>query len=123
MKKLVALIVDDSRVIIERLREILNDTDNIGRILHAGNYREGSQVLEKIRPDVILLDINLPDKSGIELLRHIQANHPDIKVIMISNSATEYYKRICAALGADHFFDKSNEFELIPDIISGINVS
>lgn len=123
MKKLVALIVDDSRVIIERVTEILDDIDNIGKVLHASNYNEGSRLLEKIKPNVILLDINLPDKSGIELLRYIQTKNMDSKVIMISNSATEYNKRLCAALGADHFFDKSTEFELIPDIISGIHAS
>ena len=123
MKKLVALIVDDSRVIVERVSEILSDMDNIDRIWHAGNYREGSRMLKEIKPDVILLDINLPDKSGIELLRHIQEQHIETRVIMITNSATEHYKKICAGLGADHFFDKSNEFERIPDIISGIHVN
>lgn len=123
MKKLVTLIVDDSLVIIERFIEILTDMDNVGTILQAGNYAEGCQVLEYIKPDVVLLDINLPDKSGIELLRLIHARHADIKVIMITNQATEHYKKICAGLGADHFFDKSNEFELIPGIISGIHAN
>jgi len=123
MKKLVTLIVDDSLVIIERFIEILSDMDNVGTILHAGNYAEGCQLLEDTKPDVVLLDINLPDKSGIELLRLIHARQMDIKVIMITNQATGHYKKICAGLGADHFFDKSNEFELIPGIISGIHAN
>ncbi|MBS1564522.1 MAG: response regulator [Bacteroidetes bacterium] len=123
MRKLVTLIVDDSWVIIERFTEILNDMDNVETVLHANNYHEGSQMLKYIKPDVVLLDINLPDKSGIELLRLIQTQHTDVKVIMITNHVTDYYKKICAGLGADHFFDKSNEFELIPGIISGIHVN
>jgi DNA-binding NarL/FixJ family response regulator len=117
MKKLVTLIVDDSSIIIKRFTEILDDMDNIDTVLQASNYREGSQVLDYVTPDVVLLDINLPDKSGIELLRHIKARQINTRVIMITNHATEHYKKICAGLGAEHFFDKSNEFELIPDII------
>ena len=123
MKKLVTLIVDDSLVIIKRFKEILGDMDNVETVLHAHNYHEGSRLLESLKPHVVLLDINLPGKSGIELLRHIQAQQIDTRVIMITNHATEHYKKICAGLGADHFFDKSNEFELIPGIISGIHVN
>jgi len=123
MKKLVTLIVDDSSVIIKRFKEILGDMDNIETVLHAHNYYEGSQMLENVKPHVVLLDINLPDKSGIELLRHIQEQQIDTRVIMITNHATEHYKKVCAGLGADHFFDKSNEFELIPGIISGIHIN
>jgi DNA-binding NarL/FixJ family response regulator len=123
MKKLAALIVDDSRVIIERFTEILNDMDNIGSISHAGNYTEGLQLLEAIKPDVVLLDINLPGKSGIELLRLIQAMKLNITIIMITNQATDHYKKLCSGLGANYFFDKSNEFEQLPVIISTIHLN
>lgn len=123
MKKLAALIVDDSPLIIERFTEILNDMDNIGSISHGGNYAEGLQLLEKLKPDVVLLDIHLPDKSGIDLLRLIQSMHLDITVIMITNQVTDHYKKLCSVLGADYFFDKSNEFEKIPGIISTIHLN
>ncbi len=123
MKKLVVLIVDDSLVIIERFIEILNELDNIELVLYARNYTEGSQLLDEIQPDIALLDINLPGKSGIELLRLIQQERPGMKVIMITNQATDHYKKICASLGAHHFFDKSNEFEQIPGVISTIRLN
>ena len=123
MKKLVVLIVDDSLVIIERFIEILNEINDIELVLYASNYAEGQQLLTEIKPDIALLDINLPDKSGIELLRHIRDLGLGIKVIMITNQATNHYKKICASLGANHFFDKSNEFEQIPDIISGFRLN
>ena len=123
MKKLVVLIVDDSLVIIERFIEILNEMDNIEMVLYARNFTEGSQLLDEIQPDIALLDINLPGKSGIELLRLIQRERPDMKVIMITNQATDHYKKICASLGAQHFFDKSNEFEQIPGAISTIRLN
>jgi DNA-binding NarL/FixJ family response regulator len=67
---------------------------------------------------MVLLDINLPDKSGIELLRKIKKEYKKMKVFMITNQANDYYKEICKKLGADHFFDKSKDFNLIPDLIS-----
>ena len=120
MKKLVTLIIDDSLIIIERFIEILNEMDNIETVVYANNYTEGLQMLEDIKPDIALLDINLPDKSGIELLRIIRQQGFDTKVIMITNQATDHYKKVCATLGSNYFFDKSNEFEQIPAIISAI---
>jgi len=123
MKKLVTLIVDDSLIIIERFIEILNEMDNIETVVYANNYTEGLQMLEDIKPDIALLDINLPDKSGIDLLRIIRQQGLDTKVIMITNQATDHYKKVCATLGANYFFDKSNEFEQIPAIISAIHLN
>jgi len=122
-KKLVVLIVDDSLLIVERLLELLNEMDNIQIVIYADNYKEGLHLLKGIKPDVVLLDINLPDRSGIELLKHIhhQQEHP--KVIMITNQSTEYYKKICSSLGADYFFDKSNEFERIPEALATLQLN
>jgi DNA-binding NarL/FixJ family response regulator len=123
MKKLVTLIIDDSLIIIERFIEILNEMDNIETVFYANNYTEGLQMLKEIKPDIALLDINLPDKSGIDLLRIIRQQGLDTKVIMITNQATDHYKKVCATLGANYFFDKSNEFEQIPAIISAIHLN
>jgi DNA-binding NarL/FixJ family response regulator len=121
-KKLVVLIVDDSMLIIERMMELLNDMDNIQVVVYADNYKEGVQLLENIKPDVVLLDINLPDKSGIELLRHIHNHQEPPTVIMITNQVTDHYRKICESLGAQYFIDKSNDFDLIPETIASIKL-
>jgi DNA-binding NarL/FixJ family response regulator len=123
IKKLVVLIVDDSPLIVERFIEILNEMDNIESVAYAHNYTEGARLIDDIQPDIALLDINLPGKSGIELLRRIHQERPEMKVIMITNQATEQYRNICSSLGADYFFDKSKEFEQIPNIISNIHLN
>ncbi|HMH32861.1 MAG TPA: response regulator [Puia sp.] len=112
------LIVDDSILILERMIPILEEIQNIQFVIHAGTYKEAIELLEGMSPDMALLDIQLPDRSGIELLRAIKEKNRDIIVFMITNSASDYYKNVCKQLGADHFFDKSTDFLLIPEAIS-----
>ncbi|HEY4062955.1 MAG TPA: response regulator [Puia sp.] len=116
--KKTVLIVDDSILITERIIPILEDMENISFVLHAGSYKEGLESLSRLSPDMVLLDINLPDKSGIELLRVIRERKMEIAVLMISNHADTYYREICQKLGARAFLDKSNDMDLIPMILN-----
>jgi len=112
------LIVDDSPMIVQRITEMLEELGNPGVIAKAGSYSEAIQFINNNHPDILLLDINLPDKSGIEILRIRKEKDPSVKVIMITNQANEYYKKLCFRLGADYFIDKSKEFEKIAGIIA-----
>jgi DNA-binding NarL/FixJ family response regulator len=117
-EKKIVLVVDDSILILERMIPMLEEVSNIQFVVHAASYNEAIELLERLMPDIVLLDINLPDKSGIELLRKIKKEYKKMKVFMITNQANDYYKDICKKLGADHFFDKSTDFNLIPELIS-----
>jgi DNA-binding NarL/FixJ family response regulator len=119
-KKLVALIIDDSQLIAERLVDLLKRSENIKQTLLGFNYSEGKRIIEENAIDVILLDINLPDKSGIELLKHIKQIQYPIKVIMVTNESNPMYKQICMKLGAYAYFDKSNEFEKLLEILDSL---
>ena len=114
------LIVDDSPIIVERLQNMLKSVENTGPVSQAGDYSSALSQLMESRPDIVLLDINLPDRSGIALLQHIKKVYPSIIVIMISNQADEYYRKICQRFGAAYFVDKSTEIEQLPDIIFSI---
>ncbi len=116
-KKLVILIVDDNMNFVDRMISLLEDADNIGYISVASNYDEARRLLVSENPDVVLLDINLPGKNGIELLKLIRQNNKECRVIMITNHADDYYRQQCKELGAKHFLDKSNDFGLVPGII------
>ena len=114
------LIVDDSPLIVRRLIDMLSELPNLEWIKNAGNYADGIELVQRHNPGILLLDINLPDKSGIELLRICKENNPGTKVIMITNQANEQYRKLCLKLGADYFIDKSKEFEQIADTIADI---
>jgi two-component system chemotaxis response regulator CheY len=102
---------------------MLEEINNIGYINVAKDYNEAIKFLDEEKPDLVLLDINLPGKSGIELLRRIKESGNKSQVIMISNHADDYYRQQCRDLGAKYFLDKSNEFSLVPDIIEKIKLN
>ena len=112
------LIVDDNMNFVDRMISLLDEADNIGYINVASNYDEARRLLAAEDPDVVLLDINLPGKNGIELLKLIRQNNKGCEVIMLTNHADDYYRQQCKDLGAKHFLDKSNDFALVPSIIS-----
>jgi DNA-binding NarL/FixJ family response regulator len=112
------LIVDDSHLIIERLWEMLKESENIDIIHYAHNFEEALDALLQTTPDVILLDINLPGINGLELLKIVKEKYPGIIVIMLTNQANYYYRQLCEKLGADYFIDKSKEFDKIQEIIN-----
>jgi DNA-binding NarL/FixJ family response regulator len=114
------LIVDDSLIITERLQTMLQGLKNTGAVESAGDYSMTVQLLANGSFDIVLLDINLPGRSGIELLRYIKTLYPQITVIMLSNQSGPYYRELCKRLGADYFVDKSTEFEDVPVIISSL---
>ena len=112
------LIIDDSLLITERIQVMLNGWEKIGTVERAGDYPAALQLLTTVPPDIVLLDINLPGRSGLDLLRHIKGNYPSIRVIMLTNQSGDFYRNICKKLGADYFIDKSKEFEDLPVIVS-----
>jgi len=112
------LIVDDSPVIVSRVRSLLESLPGLSVVSEAGSYGEALQRLAESQPDILLLDINLPDRSGIHLLRYIKEHYPDTIVLMFSNQTGSFYRDLCERLGAACFIDKSAEFMRIPDILS-----
>jgi DNA-binding NarL/FixJ family response regulator len=116
-QKLKVLIVDDSSLVISRLHRILLNSENIARISDAHDFEEGKLLFDLESPDVVLLDIHLPGKSGLDLLRYIRKKYIQPKIIVISNETGDFYRERCVALGVDFFIDKTYEFEKLPGIL------
>ncbi len=114
------MIVDDSPIIVAWLRQMLAELEAIGKVLEAGSYKEALPLLHSSLPDIVLLDINLPEINGIELLRYIKSESPSAIVIMLTNQADEFYRIRCKKLGADYFLDKSSEFEQVPALVASL---
>jgi DNA-binding NarL/FixJ family response regulator len=112
------LIIDDSPFIITGLLHQLEGLPALQKVYTAENYADAQPILQSSRPDVLLLDIHLPDVNGIEVLRRVKQHYPTVVVIMISNQEGDVYRSRCKALGAAHYIDKSTEFHLVSQIVS-----
>ena len=88
-KKVSILIVDDHRILVEGLKKLFVNSETMQVMGVAYSGKECRHVLSKAKPDVILLDISLPDVSGIDLCREIKEQYPEIKIIALS-SFNEY---------------------------------
>jgi len=117
-EKKIVLVVDDSALIRKRIIPMLEEIHNVQFVTFAGTYEEAIDSIRNTIPDMILLDIQLPDRSGIELLRTIKEKYKDVVVYMITNHANDFYRETCIRLKADYFFDKSKDFDLIPKVIA-----
>ncbi|MBP6686570.1 MAG: response regulator [Lacibacter sp.] len=117
MKPLI-LIVDDNVSYVERMLSILSEDHTAVRFHTATNYEDATELISKLSPQIAMLDINLPGKSGIDILNYIKNSNKDCRVIMITNHAFESYRKKCMELGAEHFLDKSADFEKISTILS-----
>ncbi len=115
--KLRVLLVDDSQIVTNHLSKMLKEVERIETIEIASTLKEARSVVERTKIDVIVLDINLPDGNGLEFLKWIKSDHAGICVIMLSNMSTDVYRRAAEKRGADYFFDKSDDFEIIHKLL------
>jgi len=116
------LIVDDSPVIVSRVTELLKEINYVDTIINAGDHDQAVKLMETEKIDIVFLDIQLPGKNGIDILKFIKKNHPGIKTVMLSNQASTYYRNLCSKEGASFFIDKSKEFDLIPGVLAELSV-
>lgn len=121
--KVSVLIVDDHPYFVDRMRGLLGEVDNIDHIDSAHNFSDAMQLLEAAKHQVVLLDISMPGKNGIDLLEQIRLKEMGCTVIMISNLSATYYRQECKRLGAHYFLDKSSDFDLVPGIISNVQLN
>jgi len=102
------LIVDDSELLQTRLRKSILEVDKNINIEQAYSVRQAIGLFSSFIPCKIILDIALPDGSGIDLLKKFKIEKPDTEIIILTNFPTSEFKKRCIELGADYFFDKSN---------------
>ena len=119
---LTVYIVDDSQMIRERLTELVADIAGVEIVGQSGDPFEALDTIRKSHPDIVILDIRLPGRSGIDVLKDIKKESTAPIVIMITNYPYRQYRQGSRAAGADYFFSKINEFDMIRETLSGIGL-
>ena len=107
-----AIIIDDERLARAELRKLLTDFPEIEVLDEAANVEEALEKIDLLQPDIIFLDINMPGKSGLDLLEKVKSefkNPPPI-MMMITAYGDDLNFQKAKQLGADDFFTKPVDF-------------
>lgn len=116
MEKQGVVIIDDSPDLRSRIKDVVESFVHLEVIGEANNGKEGTELIKTIQPDHVILDIRMPNKSGIYVLQSIKSISENINIIVLTNYADPVYKEKCIELGASYFLDKTNEFFKLNDI-------
>ncbi|MDM0117619.1 response regulator transcription factor [Variovorax sp. J22R133] len=115
------LTIDDHAMFRSGLRKVLQDAPDIERVEESGEWREGLQMLERGDTHVLLLDINLPDRSGLDVLDMVHARFPAVHVIMLSMYAEPQYAIRALRNGAKGYVAKDMEASDLIAAIRNVN--
>lgn len=110
-------IADDSRAVVERLADLLEEVPGVRLVGRAGDVSGTVRGVHEMNPDALILDLQMPGGSGLDVLRAVRVNHPYLQVLICTNYPYLEYREECLSAGANFFLDKSEEFEKIPAIL------
>src|SRR5690349_540429 len=113
-------IVDDHYMVIEGIRSLLQNEKSIELLGHAMNAASCLAFLKKQQPDVILMDINLPDKNGIELCKEVKEKYPSVFIIGLSTFNQQSFIQKMMDNGASGYVLKNASQEELTDAIGTV---
>jgi DNA-binding NarL/FixJ family response regulator len=111
------LLADDHRLFAEGLALLLGADDRIDVVGHAQNGLEAIDLVAKLEPDVVLMDISMPAMDGIEATRAIRADHPSTCVLVLTGSTSSDGVRRAGEAGAAGYLSKDS---LASDLVGAI---
>lgn len=117
------MIVDDALVIRERFSQILNENQDLEIVGQAADTKQALRILPTAKPDVVLLDLRLPDGSGLRVLQQVRESGATCQVMMLTTDPYPHCRERCLAAGADYFFDKAEEFEQVIAELNRLSVN
>ena len=114
------VIADDSSMIRERIKNQAGQFDDVTVVGEAGNGKAALEMIIDLNPDLVFLDLQMPEMGGIEVLRKIKAAKVKTKVCILTNYSFPQYRTRCLEIGADFFLSKSDDFEKTTTVIANI---
>ncbi|MCK6544385.1 response regulator transcription factor [Myxococcota bacterium] len=111
------LVVDDDAIVRDRLVRLLGEEIAGVRCGHAADAESALEAITREPWDLVLLDVHLPDRTGLQLLPDLRAARPTLPVLMVSGMADEAYALAARRAGANGFVDKTRAVdELAPKV-------
>lgn len=119
MEKIKVMIVDDHAMIREGIKRLLEFNGNISVVAEASDGEECLSILKNVDLDILLLDINMPKKNGIEVLQEIRSKKMKIKVLMLTVHNEVEYLIKAVDIGVDGYILKDSESS---ELVRAINI-
>ena len=110
-------LVEDSLAIRARLAATVRAIKGAELVGEAGTVGAAIDGIRAKRPGAVILDLQLEDGSGLEVLRAVHPAAPALHVAVLTNYATDQHRRACMNAGAEFFLDKSSDFARIREIL------
>ncbi len=114
------MIADDS----DSIRIVLGDILSIGKHEVVCEAIDGADAVEKyskIKPEIILLDLTMPKKNGLDVVKEIISSHPDAKIILVTASGEQQIIHDCIQAGALGYISKPFDFDNVLKTVSDIS--
>ncbi|MGC9317773.1 MAG: response regulator [Armatimonadota bacterium] len=115
------ILVDDHRVMRQGLRNLINQEPDMEVIAEAENGREAVSLVQELRPQVVVMDVAMPDLNGIEACRMINDDVPTTRVLALSMHADKHYAAGMLGAGAAGYLLKDCAFEELADAIRRVH--
>ncbi|MDD5095421.1 MAG: response regulator transcription factor, partial [Dehalococcoidia bacterium] len=120
MKKITLILADDHRVLREGLKALLQEEEEFEVIGEAGTGAEACQLAERLRPDVMVLDLMMPDMNGIEVTRQIKKRLRGTHVVILSMHGSEGYVIEALRAGAEAYVLKESSSSELADAVRAV---
>jgi DNA-binding NarL/FixJ family response regulator len=113
MKQISVLIVDDHQMMRDALVTILERHKDIKVVGQASDGREGAEIAEKLKPDVVTLDVAMPNLNGLDAARHIRRKSATTRIIMLTAYEDDLYIQHALEAGVDGYVTKHSAAETL----------
>lgn len=119
-KQIHIILTDDHRIVRDGIKAMLSDVEEIQIIAQAGTGGELFDLLKTNKPDVIILDIELPDMSGIDICRRVTAEYPETGILILSMYTGEEFIFKAISEGAKGYLPKNTNREELVEAIRAV---
>ncbi len=103
-----AMLVEDNEAFRDSLKTILSYRYPLMQLIEAGDGKEALRKIDISPPDLVFMDIHLPDENGLELTQMLKTRHPNVVVVILSNYDIQEYRETAYRNGADYFVSKDS---------------
>ena len=114
------MLVDDHEVVREGLRALLNRRPGMTVVGEAGNVAQAIEVALREKPDVVVMDVRLPDGSGVEACREIRSQRPETRMIMLTSYADEEAVLASILAGASAYLLKQTRGQQLAEAVEAV---